>query len=1156
MAPVSERPRLRPTTIGVALALAMATGSSCADVPAAAPAAATRPSPDVVARFSVAEPLGHRWSDERVHFDVELPAEPGPLHLVDAAGAAVPFELEHVSPSRARVWTVLTLEPNATAALTLRRGAAAGLPPLVSVRREPGQLVLANERVEVAVPLLPPGVADVRSLPPPLRAVRRAGGPWIGAAAWTSAEAAPAVLEATTTVIAEGAVRVAVRQHLRFADGRSHDTVISLVARQDAALITEDADAVLPRTGWRLTLPGSVLWHNHFAAAEGAPSWQLIETPPPADHERPVCSLRPWSFWWAPRLCEWAGFRPPGTDTLVGVLTLRPSRWSPAQAEGFQRTELPIVTRPDGRAEIALTLGAAPDRPLHREWALSAVAPPPGDAPAARLAVLRAQLVKLAEFPLDEVKDFGFDAAVAQRPHPWLLYDAAAVARAQRQAKTSPVLAARVQKGVEYIARCNPLDPARHADGPLGSYRNYALHGLFETLPEMALAAGDPRYRRWLGAVAEGLAHRLVQLFIEAPERPALGAYGPWFTEEVTRLVLAWDLVADALPPEREAAVRRAMIFGAHVLAHPDYWNVARGLASGNPNMTSSIVLPRGLLGVALAGHPEAEGWLRDAEEELKRELQDWVTPGGAWLEAPGYQSVSLDAIFLLAQAIKNGTGRDYFAAPHLRETLDFYGFLLTAPDRRFAVPGADPPMVLPSVGQTFAGWITPFNGWMAQATAASDPAYAARQQFYWKRQAGMLGNGGRAKGFYPALTDADLPEAAPAETARAFPGFGSILRSSWTDPRQSYVAHRTGPNDQHYATGEHGSLVYYAKGAPLAVDWGNLYEPQVRGEAWYHNAVSFEAAPPESAMSGNLVGVRSLPGFVHTSYGVTRGAQGQESHRHLMLVQSADPMGASYLILRDRTVDGRPGQRFFWNLFCLAGAPALRPGEAHFPGQNGIDLDTFVLSPAAAPMSTDQWKWRQYIFTWGDFTEEQHGIRVMKEGSRQDFFTVLYPRGPGEAAPRVRALADGAAARVDHSEGLDVVLLSPDRPATVREGGAVLAGEQALARRYRSGALRLVVLAGAEARAELGGWGLASAGPAALEITGKSAAGVCEGAAREIAVTLPPGQGEVTVRVDGVDVRARRAGQTVTFPVAAGAHRLSLTPPLNSARRAAIIDP
>src|SRR5262249_49541424 len=144
---------------------------------------------------------------------------------------------------------------------------------------------------------------------------------------------------------------------------------------------------------------------------------------------------------------------------------------------------------------------------------------------------------------------------------------------------------------------------------------------------------------------------RIVDLFLEAPERPSLGAHGPWYSEYVTILAVALDLVTGTpyLSPDKEAEARSALVLGAFVLAHPDYWNTKKGLASANPNMTSAIYLPRGILALALAGHPAAEGWLRSAEEQVEQELGHWVSPGGAWIENPYYQIASLDGLMMLA---------------------------------------------------------------------------------------------------------------------------------------------------------------------------------------------------------------------------------------------------------------------------------------------------------------------------------------------------------------------------------------------------------------------------------------------------------------------------------------------------------------------------
>lgn len=1152
-----RRPRaLRRALTLVALGALSALPGGCADAPLRAvsgtPGSASAPAGAVLARFTLREPLDHRWSEELVHFDD--PAASPDAHLTDAAGAPVLAQLD--GAVKGRIWTVASLAPGAVVTRELRAGpprdALPAPPGAVTVSREAGALVLANDRFAVSLPdwsIAPRG--ELATLPAPLRAVRLPGGPWRGDARWVNDGPPLPVAEAASTVTEAGPVRASVRQRLRFADGKSYDAVITLGARQEAALVLEDSDEAAPSAALRLSMAADhVVWHNQWGAAEGAPSWELVDTAPAFDRDRVVCKLRPWSFWWFPSLSMWAGFHARGSDALVGVLALRPSRWSPWGWDGFDRTEIPVTARAGGRLDLTFALAAGKvrdgererDAPLHREWAISATPTAPGETAAARERTLRAELVKYAEFPLDEVKGYGFEEGPTPAPPP-VLFGAADVARARRQARTSPVLAERVPAARAYLDRCGDFLAAFAAGDAREAYRLYVHHYLVETLSELYLGTDDPRVGDMLALVAGGIAQRIVELFLEARDRPSLGSYGPWFSEDILRVLIVSDLVADRLSPSQRAALRRVLVLGAQVLAHPDYWNVARGLASANPNMTSSILLPRGLLGLALAGHPEAAGWLRGAEDELEVELSGWIAPGGAWIENPYYQAASLDGLLLLARGIRNVTGRDPFADPRLMSTLDYYGFLLTPPDRRFAPRAAGAPMVLPSIGNAIAGFTTPFNGWMAAATARRDPAYSARQQFFWQRQASAYGNAGRARGLVAALTDPDLPAAPPEETSRGFPGFGSVMRSSWTDPRQSYVAHRTGPNAHHYKPGDYGSFVYYAKGAPLCLDWGNDFVPLERGEPWFHNAVSFEdgSGPQRIALTGELLGVRTLPGFLDVSSGTTRSGAGQETRRDLLLVESSDALGPSYLILRDRTVDGREGQRFYWNLFCLGEAPRIDGARVHFPGRLGVDLDVHVLSPARPSIRTDHWGWKHAVPTWGEVEEEQHGIHVPKSGSREDFVTVLYPRATGEAAPRVHAIGGGAGARIAHADGLDVVLLTPGKPASLREDGVTLSGEIALARRTRGGVLRLVVLAGDDASAEAGGFGLRSAGPTAVEITGDTVSGESSGGAHTARVILPAGYGAAVVELDGVAVRGEREGRVLTIALPAGAHRFSI---------------
>jgi hypothetical protein len=432
----------------------------------------------------------------------------------------------------------------------------------------------------------------------------------------------------------------------------------------------------------------------------------------------------------------------------------------------------------------------------------------------------------------------------------------------------------------------------------------------------------------------------------------------------------------------------------------------------------------------------------------------------------------------------------------------------------------------------------------MAKSTAAADPPFSARQQFYWKSQRFTLASSGRAKGFAMALVDPELPATPPSELSRSFPGFGSILRSSWTDPNASYVAHRTGPNVHHYHD-DFNSIVYHAKGVPLCVDFGNCYQPVQRAEPFFHSRVSFHKADAQNAFgsTGEIVAVRDLPATVTYSHGRSRGGGNQQDDRHLLLVKSPEPRGPTYLVVRDRTVDGQPDQPFYWNLWCLADEPQITGNLVHFPGKLGVDLDVHLLAPAQPVLEKDHWAWQQHIYVWGPFTEEQHGIRATKRSSREDFLAVLYPRSPGQAAARTTTLAESAAIRIDYPGGIDHVLLSPGAPREVRDGDVALQGEIAFARRGPDGAITLAVVQGNPAIVTVGPWSVRSTGPVACTVRNNQVNGESSGQAQEAVITLPDGYPNVTFLLDGRPATTQRDARTLTISLPDGEHHWSIQP-------------
>ena len=1144
--------------------------------------------------FTVRDYLQHAWSNEIVHFPISYRAWsiPGLLTLTDTEGKPVPSQVSGLGHHWLRitgtVWTVVTVPPNGEVTLRLQPGES----PRSSLRllAQEGEYVLRNDLMALRLPRLPgaiPQPRELSTLPAPLLSVAAGDAKtWLGQGIWTHGDAALLVRDATTSVIEEGPVRVTVRYRLTLTDGRFYQADISLGDRQDCALFTDDSDIDSPTTSFRFSFqPGlnadRVYWRNSWF---GEPSKGLVPGPLSFDKEQVVFSMRPWYFWWLKDKTVWAGFYKDGAEPFVGVTGVRPSRWSPYGWDGFDRTELPVTARPGGQLDLTLALQAWTRQPntnvltaleevahaysqevlagtdcpkvypLHRELAFTVGAVSGHVTRDETRAKMRLQLVKYSQFPLDEVKDYAFDFRPShpERKHPFLLFTQADIERARCQAKTVAAVTAEVAKATAYIAGCGGdalvAKIQKEPDGWKKFYReNYVGNGLNGSVPQAYAASGDRKYGIMLAAGIKGIARDNLVNVLEAPWRPDLGSFAHVYPGNWTSLLFSYDALAgsDYLSAEEKSDIEHSLVFGAHVIAHPDYWTPERGLCSANPNMTALVRLPRGLMALFLEGHPKAEAWLRIAEAELQHEVKAWISPGGAWIECPGYQGASLDPMFPFMQALKNGKRRDFFADPRIKATMDYYGFLLTPPDRRFPTQntnGLPSPMTLPSIGDMWTGSTAIFPGWTAMATAASDPAFSARQEFFWKAMLSPYGTM-YTPGYTIVLTDPDLPATPPQELSRGFPGFGSVLRTSWTDPLASYVCHRTGPYLHHYHD-DYNEIVYYAKGAPLCVDFGNLYQPFQRCEAWYHNRVSFAKtnSPSPGESSGELVEVRTLPRTIDYSQGKSQGGGGQQNQRHILLVKSADPLGANYVILRDRTVDGPTNRIFYFNLFCLAGDPQITGNAVHFPGQLGVDLDVHVMAPAAPQIEKDHWDWKQYIGRWGNISEDQHGIRVVKEGSTEDFFTVLYPRAAGQGPAEVTAVCSNAAVEVAHMEGRDLVLLSPDHPTTVARGDTRLAGEIALARRYANGDVRLAVVKGTNAMASLGPWELRSSGPTAIEITAAGGlVGESSGDAHTACITLPPDHRAAGVALDGKPMAAQRDGIHLVLSLPAGPHSFSI---------------
>src|SRR5207249_10509325 len=138
---------------------------------------------------------------------------------------------------------------------------------------------------------------------------------------------------------------------------------------------------------------------------------------------------------------------------------------------------------------------------------------------------LRRQLIQYSEYPLDEVKDYGFNftAAKPNQAHPCLILTRDDVQRVRRQARRVPSVKAKTEAAIHNITGIRP-DLILKREGWQAFYtKNYIGNGLVEKLQEAYLGSDERIFGEMLGAAVKGLSQELLNTFLEKPTRPAIG---------------------------------------------------------------------------------------------------------------------------------------------------------------------------------------------------------------------------------------------------------------------------------------------------------------------------------------------------------------------------------------------------------------------------------------------------------------------------------------------------------------------------------------------------------------------------------------------------------------------------------------------------------
>jgi hypothetical protein len=95
-------------------------------------------------------------------------------------------------------------------------------------------------------------------------------------------------------------------------------------------------------------------------------------------------------------------------------------------------------------------------------------------------------------------------------------------------------------------------------------------------------------------------------------------------------------------------------------------------------------------------------------------------------------------------------------------------------------------------------------------------------------------------------MIDEEATAQDPALGSASFPGYYSVLRDGWGTKNETALWFINGDFYRDHRHYDYGSLVLYALGAPLSIDWGSMYSPQVRG-GFMHNMVLPESSLKDS---------------------------------------------------------------------------------------------------------------------------------------------------------------------------------------------------------------------------------------------------------------------------------------------------------------------
>ena len=522
-------------------------------------------------------------------------------------------------------------------------------------------------------------------------------------------------------------------------------------------------------------------------------------------------------------------------------------------------------------------------------------------------------------------------------------------------------------------------------------------------------------------------------------------------------------LGSSALTADERGAVKAAAALFANVLWDDDFVPlfVEHGLNLGTANMPIQQQGYRNFYALLLSEHPGMRHRAAQVGERVRNVVKTIVNEHGAEISAPHYIGASFAPTLNTLLQVKQLGGPDPFKTePRLAKFAEFYLNLLTPPEPRVGGRRA-----VISLGDSSTE-PSELYGVLGTGFRHADPKLSARLMGAWQAA-------GRPHSGFFGTTLLTIDDALPAADARlgdaTFPGYYTVLRHGWGTPDETAVWVVNGDFYSDHRHDDHGSVVIYALGAPLSVDWGSLYTPQVPG-AYLHSAAVMEDSlghpwdgdsPPLSSGRGWVSSSQdrfvSFPDVAHVRSRFFRSGttwtraitliRAEANHPILVIRDTFEGVGAAApkVMTLNLMASGDVGtaagpvraparvhpaaehdsQNLTHQLPSGSSALKMEPGVTgfEFTGTYGVDWAIYSLSTAPQEAVIGNWSVRP----WGNFItdrlESQHILRVRGTGA---FTTVVLPWRRGEKPPGLTVRRDGEA----------VIVTSASATARIEETG------------------------------------------------------------------------------------------------------------------------